>query len=70
MSDRTPSEPAKVRVATATCPNCGGPTHARYRPFCSRRCADVDLNRWFGETYRVPTEEPPSPEGLSGIDDD
>ena len=27
---------------------------ARWRPFCSRRCADVDLNRWLSGVYAVP----------------
>ena len=43
------------------CPICGKPASASLRPFCSRRCADVDLGRWFGETYRVPTEESDAP---------
>jgi endogenous inhibitor of DNA gyrase (YacG/DUF329 family) len=30
----------------------------RYRPFCSARCRDVDLGRWFGEVYTVPAVEP------------
>lgn len=50
--------PTPVRVSPAACPVCGKPVEARYRPFCSKRCADVDLNRWFGEQYRVPTNEP------------
>ncbi len=29
-----------------------------YRPFCSKRCADVDLGRWLGGTYAIPAEEP------------
>ena len=40
------------------CPICGKPVTADYKPFCSKRCADVDLNRWLGEQYRIPTEEP------------
>ena len=36
------------------CPICGKPAEERYRPFCSRRCADVDLNRWLSGVYRVP----------------
>jgi hypothetical protein len=28
-----------------------------FQPFCSKRCADVDLGRWLGETYRVPGED-------------
>ena len=38
----------------AKCPNCGKPTVAAFRPFCSARCKQVDLNRWFSESYRVP----------------
>jgi uncharacterized protein len=41
------------------CPICGKPTVPATRPFCSRRCADVDLARWLGGTYRVPTEQGP-----------
>jgi endogenous inhibitor of DNA gyrase (YacG/DUF329 family) len=29
-----------------------------YRPFCSARCRDIDLGRWFGEVYTVPAAEP------------
>jgi len=36
------------------CPICSRPTHAEYRPFCSRRCADVDLSRWLRGTYAIP----------------
>lgn len=36
------------------CPICKSPTNHAYRPFCSRRCADVDLSRWFNESYSVP----------------
>jgi endogenous inhibitor of DNA gyrase (YacG/DUF329 family) len=36
------------------CPICGKPAAAALRPFCSRRCADVDLNRWLSGVYAVP----------------
>ncbi len=39
-----------------TCPICSKPTAPDYRPFCSRRCADVDLGRWLTESYRVPAD--------------
>ncbi|MGB8181645.1 MAG: DNA gyrase inhibitor YacG [Stellaceae bacterium] len=39
------------------CPICGKPVAARYRPFCSQRCAMVDLGRWFTGSYSVPTDE-------------
>jgi endogenous inhibitor of DNA gyrase (YacG/DUF329 family) len=48
------------RATIAACPVCGKATKAPTRPFCSKRCADVDLNRWLGEQYRLPTAEPPS----------
>ena len=41
----------------APCPICGKPADAGYRPFCSRRCADVDLNRWLNGSYVIPGEE-------------
>ena len=40
------------------CPICGRPRAQEYRPFCSARCRDVDLGRWFGEVYTVPAVEP------------
>jgi endogenous inhibitor of DNA gyrase (YacG/DUF329 family) len=42
--------------APSPCPICGTPARPNSAPFCSVRCADVDLGRWFGERYRVPTE--------------
>ncbi|WP_431300645.1 DNA gyrase inhibitor YacG [Tabrizicola sp. BL-A-41-H6] len=39
-----------------TCPVCGKPTDLKVKPFCSRRCADVDLGRWLNESYRVAGE--------------
>ena len=35
------------------CPVCGRPSLPRFRPFCTSRCADVDLGRWFAESYRI-----------------
>ena len=50
-----------------SCPVCGDDTAPRWRPFCSRRCADVDLGRWMTGRYAIPAapadeEEDPSPE--------
>lgn len=41
-----------------SCPICAKDTDARYRPFCSRRCADLDLAKWLGGDYRVPSADP------------
>ena len=35
------------------CPGCGDPAVAAYAPFCSRRCAEVDLGHWFNENYLI-----------------
>lgn len=40
-----------------SCPICRKPTEKGYRPFCSRRCADVDLGRWLHGTYAIPAED-------------
>lgn len=45
-----------------SCPVCGEETARRWRPFCSRRCADVDLGRWMTGAYAVPAEEEEPPE--------
>lgn len=39
------------------CPVCSKGVAEKYRPFCSKRCADVDLGRWFTESYVVESEE-------------
>ncbi|WP_372707712.1 DNA gyrase inhibitor YacG [Brevundimonas sp.] len=38
----------------ATCPTCRRqPADSKYKPFCSKRCADVDLQRWFTGGYVI-----------------
>jgi len=39
------------------CPICGKPVETASRPFCSKRCADVDLQRWLSDRYVVPGGE-------------
>ena len=39
------------------CPNCKKPSIEKYKPFCSKRCADVDLGKWLNESYAIPSEE-------------
>ena len=39
-----------------TCPICAKTTDPEYRPFCSRRCADIDLGKWLTERYSIPVE--------------
>ncbi len=47
------------------CPTCHKPTQENYKPFCSKRCADVDLHRWFSGSYAVPVEAQEEEEILS-----
>lgn len=54
---------------TGTCPMCSGPTVHTFRPFCSRRCAELDLARWLKGNYAIPGP-PASPEDLIGEGDD
>jgi endogenous inhibitor of DNA gyrase (YacG/DUF329 family) len=68
MSDSNGNGKAGARA----CPICGRPAEPHYRPFCSARCADIDLGRWLNESYRIPAgagdeeEEADLPEGLEG----
>jgi len=45
------------------CPRCAAPTpfvpSNRWRPFCSERCAGIDLGAWASEAYRVESGPPP-----------
>jgi uncharacterized protein len=59
MTDRSTPPLRAVRIA-AKCPTCGKPGTTDYRPFCSKRCADIDLGRWLKEGYRVPAEDQPA----------
>ena len=51
----------------AVCPICRkAPPSPDYRPFCSRRCADVDLQGWFSGRYAVPAADPDEAESVPG----
>ena len=45
------------RHKKASCPVCKKPAVETFRPFCSRRCGDVDLNRWLSGVYAIPVRE-------------
>ena len=44
----------KTPKSQPKCPICSGPSARDYAPFCSRRCADVDLSRWLSGRYVIP----------------
>jgi endogenous inhibitor of DNA gyrase (YacG/DUF329 family) len=59
----------KAAAASGPCPTCGKPGAPAYRPFCSKRCADVDLQRWLTGRYAIPVvEDEDGPE--DGSDED
>lgn len=45
------------------CPLCGKPADDAFKPFCSKRCADVDLHRWLAGVYAVPVKETEDEDG-------
>ena len=54
------ADPVRLRPKRP-CPICQKPSQQKFHPFCSARCAQVDLNRWLGGNYAitaVETEEP------------
>lgn len=53
---------AKPR-STARCPICAKPAAEPFRPFCSKRCTDVDLNRWLSGAYVVAGKEEEDEDG-------
>ena len=63
MSDRS-------KAPEPSCPICGKSQDARYRPFCSRRCADIDLTRWLPGRYASPATEQEGPGEEGGAEGD
>lgn len=45
------------------CPICGKPALVRFKPFCSKRCAEVDLHRWLSGSYVIPASEDDDEDG-------
>jgi len=45
------SDPAGTKPTK--CPICGKVAVEAYRPFCSKRCADIDLGKWFSGSYTI-----------------
>ena len=54
-------------TASKTCPICGKPSAPDRSPFCSPRCADVDLHRWLSGSYVIPgLEDEPAADDVDG----
>jgi uncharacterized protein len=52
--NKTPAKRSTPGGRERTCLICGKPRSERYDPFCSKRCADVDLHRWLKGSYVIP----------------
>lgn len=52
------------------CPICGREPAAPHRPFCSARCAQIDLGRWLTGAYAIPIEEEPPTPGPGRAEED
>ena len=50
----------------ADCPICSKPEAEGFKPFCSKRCADIDLGRWLDEDYKISDGEDQSGGGIDG----
>ncbi|WP_323005031.1 DNA gyrase inhibitor YacG [Pseudorhodobacter sp.] len=54
------------------CPICARASDAKYKPFCSRRCADIDLGKWLTGGYAIPaavTDQDEDDEGAARLED-
>jgi endogenous inhibitor of DNA gyrase (YacG/DUF329 family) len=47
----------EIPVLGKKCPNCRKSATLKFRPFCTKRCADMDLSRWLNEDYSIPGDE-------------
>jgi endogenous inhibitor of DNA gyrase (YacG/DUF329 family) len=61
MREEPPTSPTRP---PRPCPICGKRSSPRHYPFCSSRCARIDLGRWLKGAYRFATDE--QPEGEEG----
>lgn len=50
------AEPVRLRPRRP-CPLCGKPSQQKFHPFCSSRCAQIDLNRWLSGNYAIPVKD-------------
>ncbi len=47
-------EEGKTAWRPRPCPVCGAMSVKNDHPFCSRRCAGLDLGRWLNGAYSIP----------------
>jgi len=55
------AEPVLLRPRRP-CPICKKSSSQKFHPFCSKRCAEIDLGRWLGGNYAIPAVENEEPD--------
>jgi hypothetical protein len=62
---------AELKVRTpmkkSGCTRCGNITTDKYKPFCSKRCSDLDLGNWMNGSYAIPSNEEPNEADIEEI---
>ena len=58
MAEKSKKTAKVVPLKNRKCPTCGAPAAVEFKPFCCKRCADVDLGKWLNGSYRIPSEDP------------
>ena len=56
-------KPKIIPIKANKCPICSKFSVLEFRPFCSKRCADLDLGNWLEEAYKIPSDQ------LAGLED-
>ena len=62
MTEPTENGTDSKIVMLGRCPNCSQRAVLAFRPFCSKRCADLDLGRWLTGSYAIPAVETDDPD--------
>lgn len=62
MKDVNVNTPKKIDSAQPKCPICGKVVSEKYKPFCSKQCADIDFGRWLKGVYATPSVDQTPPE--------
>ena len=56
-SEKSAEKKSADIIMLGRCPMCRKRATLDYRPFCSKRCSDLDLAKWLGGSYAIPAEE-------------
>ncbi len=64
--DKSPGAEVVPLRRRGKCPVCGKPSDRGLHPFCSKRCATIDLHRWLSGSYAIPAAEEDEPDEEEG----